>query len=122
MGNSESVTEVYQKMYRAMVEKDTVGLNEALDDSFALVHMTGMRQSKKVFIQAVMDGMLNYYAAIHENISVEIAGDTALLIGQSVVIAAVFGGGRSRWRFQQKCKLKKTGGIWKITESVASTY
>lgn len=122
MEDKKTVMETYQNMCQAMVEKDAAGLNKALDDSFILVHMTGMRQSKRDFIQAVMDGTLNYYSAVHENISVETVGDTALLIGQSVVIAAVFGGGRSRWRLWQKCRLKKTDGIWKITESVASTY
>lgn len=53
---------------------------------------------------------------------VEVSGDTAILIGQSYVAAAVFGGGRSNWRLQQKCSLKKVNGEWKITESIASTY
>lgn len=122
MEEKESVSEAYQNMYRAMVEKDAAGLEEVLDDSFILVHMTGMRQSKNAFIQAVMDGTLNYYSALHENISVEINGDTASLTGQSNVTAAVFGGGRSRWRLQQKCTLKKTDGHWRFTKSVASTY
>ena len=44
------------------------------------------------------------------------------LTGQSYVAAAVFGGGRHNWHLQQKCSLKKTDGVWKITRSVASTY
>ena len=59
--------------------------------------MTGMRQPKQAFIKAV-------------------------LTGQSYVAAAVFGGGRHNWHLQQKCSLKKTDGVWKITRSVASTY
>jgi hypothetical protein len=53
---------------------------------------------------------------------VKINGETAVLIGQSYVAAAVFGGGMSNWRLQQKCSLKKIDGLWKITRSVASTY
>ena len=54
---------------------------------------------------------------------VEISSDsTAVLTGQSYVAAAVFGGGRSNWRLQQKCSFKKVDGAWKITRSVASTY
>ena len=116
------ITEAYQNMYQAMVKKDMSGLNEVLDDQFMLAHMTGMRQSKRAFIQAVMDGTLNYYSALHENVSVKITGDTALLIGRTVVVAAVFGGRRNRWKLQQNCRLKKTNGAWKITESIASTY
>ena len=116
------IREAYTRMYDGMIAKDEQILKEVLDDSFVLVHMTGMRQSKDAFIKAVMDGTLNYYSAEHENMPVEISGDTAVRTGQSYVAAAVFGGGRSNWHLQQKCSMKKTDGIWKITRSVASTY
>lgn len=122
MKDQKLIIEAYQKMYQAMIAKDEAGLHEVLDDSFMLVHMTGLRQSKREFIHAVVDGTLNYYSAIHENMPTEVNGDTAIIIGQSYVEAAVFGGRRSQWRLQQKCCLKKENGIWKITESVASTY
>lgn len=69
-----------------------------------------------------MDGTLNYYSAVHENMSAEIRGDKAVLTGQSYVQAAVFGGSKSRWHLQQKCCVKKTEDGWKITRSVAGTY
>jgi hypothetical protein len=53
---------------------------------------------------------------------VEISGADAVLIGQSRIEAAVFGGGKSKWNLQQKLSLKKKDGIWFITGSVASTY
>ena len=120
--DEQLIREAYTRMYEGMIAKDEQILKEVLDDSFALVHMTGMRQSKDAFIKAVMDGTLNYYFAEHENMPVEISRDTAVLTGQSYVAAAVFGGGRRGWHLQQKCSMKKTDGIWKITRSVASTY
>lgn len=122
MKDNELVIDAYQKMCQAMLLKDELSLNEVLDDRFVLVHMTGMRQSKKAFIRAVMNGTLNYYSAVHENISSETKGDAAVIIGQSCVTAAVFGSRASQWRLQQKCTLKKVNGVWKITESVASAY
>ena len=122
MEDKELVKNAYKKMYEGMIAKDEKILDEVLDDSFVLVHMTGMRQAKDVFIKAVMDGTLNYFSAEHEYMPVEINGDTAQLTGQSYVAAAVFGGGRSNWHLQQKCSLKKVNGDWKITQSVASTY
>ena len=116
------IQKAYIRMYEGMIEKDESILREVLDDSFVLVHMTGMRQSKQAFIKAVLNGTLNYFSVKHENMPVEISGDTAVLTGQSYVAAAVFGGGRSNWHLQQKCSLKKKGGAWKITRSVASTY
>ena len=118
----QMIRDAYSRMYEGMIAKDELILREVLDDSFVLVHMTGMRQPKQAFIKAVLNGTLNYYSAEHENVPVEISGNTAVLTGQSYVAAAVFGGGRSNWHLQQKCSLKKTDGVWKITRSVASTY
>ena len=116
------IREAYIRMYEGMITKDEAILRDVLDDSFVLVHMTGMRQSREEFINAILDGTLNYYSAEHEHMPVEINGDTAVLTGQSYVAATVFGGGRSNWRLQQKCSFKKVDGTWKITRSVASTY
>ena len=122
MNDREMVENCYRRMYRGMVEKDRSILSEVLDDSFMLVHMTGMRQSKEGFIHAVEDGTLNYFSADHQKISTEIHGKTAELVGQSRVHAAVFGGGPHTWRLQLRCKLVRKGDTWKITEARASTY
>ncbi len=122
MNDKENIENRYRQMYRGMVEKDSDMLTEVLDDSFVLVHMTGMRQSKAEFIRAVENGTLNYYSADHQRIDIDINGNSAVLTGQSSVNAAVFGGGRCTWRLQLKLKLIKKSDIWKITEAKASTY
>ena len=120
--DTEQIRAAYAAMYDAMIAKDEAGLSRVLDDSFVLVHMTGMKQSKPVFIRAVLDGTLNYFSARHERMDVRVAGDSATLIGQSYVAAAVFGGGRHAWRLQQTLTLKQENDAWRITRSVASTY
>lgn len=122
MTDTEQIQEQYRRMYDAMIRKDASGLDAVLDDSFVLIHMTGMRQPKPVFIQSVLDGTLNYFSAQHENMPVRVEGDRAELIGQSRVSAAVFGGGRHTWRLQQKITLKKADGVWRMTQAAASTY
>lgn len=122
MTDPDCINNAYIRMYDGMIAKDEAVLREVLDDSFVLVHMTGMSQSKEAFIKAVLNGTLNYYSAKHEHLSLEINGDTAILTGQSYVTATVFGGGRFNWHLQQECSMKKTNGEWKITRSVASTY
>lgn len=122
MTDTEQIQEQYRKMYDAMIRKDAGTLSDILDDSFVLVHMTGMRQPKPTFIQSVLDGTLNYYSAQHENVPVRVDGDAAELTGQSRVNAAVFGGGRHTWRLQQVITLKKTDGVWRMTWAVASAY
>ena len=122
MSEEDLIRNAYIRMYDGMIAKDESILREVLDENFVLIHMTGMRQSKEAFIRSVMEGTLNYFSAVHENMPVEIHGDTAVLTGQSYASAAVFGGGRSDWHLQQICTMKKINGNWKITLSEASTY
>lgn len=116
------IREAYLRMCDGMITKNEKVLQDVLDDSFVLIHMTGMRQPKETFIKAVRDGTLNYFSARHDSMTVEISGNTAVLTGQSCVSAAVFGGRRSHWRLQQRCSLVKKDDGWKITQSTASTY
>ena len=122
MSDKEQAEACYRQMYRGMIEKDRGLLSRELDDSFVLVHMTGMRQHKDAFIQAVENGTLKYYSADHQRMDVEIHGDTAELVGKSLVNAAVFGGGRHTWHLQLRLQLIRTDGAWKVTEAKASTY
>lgn len=109
-------------MYRAMIDKDAAALSEVLDEGFVLVHMTGMRQDKRAFIAAVVNGTLNYYSCEDDSVEATVHGDTATLIGRSRVSAAVFGGGRHTWRLEQDLTLVRRDGAWKIARSEASTY
>ena len=122
MNDTEQIKSAYTAMYDAMIAKDEAGLSAVLDDSFVLIHMTGLRQNKRVFIHAILDGTLNYFSARHEHMDVTVTGDTATLVGQSYVAAAVFGGGRHSWHLQQTLTLYKKADGWTITKSVASTY
>lgn len=122
MNDKEKIEDCYRQMYLGMIEKDRSMLSEVLDDSFVLIHMTGMRQSKTAFIRAVEDGILNYYSANHQRVEGSFQVDLGELLGQSVVSAAVFGGGQHTWRLQLKLKLVKKGETWLITEAKASTY
>lgn len=109
-------------MCRAMIAKDAGALEAVLDEGFALIHMTGLRQDKRAFINAVLDGTLNYYSCRDDSVDVKVNGTHATLIGKSRVNAAVFGGGRHTWRLEQDLMLAKRGGAWRITRSVAGTY
>ena len=122
MSEDKKLKNCYRQMYSGMVEKDRSLLSDILDESFVLVHMTGMRQSKEAFIKAVENGTLNYYSADHERIDVDFHDSNATLLGQSVVNAAVFGGGRHTWRLQLNLKLVQKENTWKISEARASTY
>ena len=122
MDDKQQIEALYREMYQAMVEKDTLKLNQVLADSFVLTHMTGMRQSKQIYIQSIANGTLNYYSAEHEQMNIKVNGESATLTGRSRVNAAVFGGGRHTWRLQLSFQLVKLDGHWQFTSAQASTY
>ena len=124
MTDEEACAQLYRDLCDASIRKDESGMAAVLADDYALVHMTGMRQSKRAYIDAVLDGTLNYYSTEHDSIDVKVApdGEHAAICGQSRVNAAVFGGGRHTWRLQQDLKAEKRDGEWLLVESRASTY
>ena len=122
MTDKDKVKNCYRRMYDGMVAKDRKILAGVLDETFVLIHMSGMRQDKEAFIQAVENGTLNYYSVRHQSVDADISGSKASLTGRSMVNAAVFGGGRHTWRLQLTLKLIKVDEEWKITEAKASTY
>ncbi len=122
MDDKGQIIALYNQMYRAMVEKDTATLDRIHAPEFVLVHMTGMRQTKQAYIQAIADGTLNYYSAEHQQMDVSVNNDRATLQGRSRVTAAVFGGGRHTWPLQLTFQLVKRDGHWLFTQSRASTY
>ena len=124
MSDQEICAQLYRDLCDASMRKDADGIATVLADDYTLVHMTGLRQSKRAYIAAVLDGTLNYYSTEHDSIEVDIAsdGEHATVRVRSRVNAAVFGGGRHMWRLQQDLKVAKRDGEWKIVESRASTY
>ena len=54
--DEQLIRDAYIRMYDGMIAKDDTVLRDVLDDSFVLVHMTGMRQSREEFINAILNG------------------------------------------------------------------
>lgn len=122
MTDKEQIERLYHEMYAAMVKKDRAQLERIHDDSFVLVHMTGTRQNKSVYISSIMDGTLNYYSEKTEGLEISIDGNRATMTGRSRVNAAVFGGGRHTWPLELRFKLVRRDDGWKLTEARATTY
>ncbi len=118
----QQIEQLYERMYRAMIEKDTATLRPMFADDFYLVHMTGTRQNRQQYMEAIADGTLNYYDCQTEQLDVNVDGDSATLTGRSRVLAAVYGGGKHTWRLQLTFRLRREADNWLFTYSTASTY
>ena len=122
MDDKALIENCYKQMYRGMVEGNGVLMREVFDESFTLTHMTGSKQSGEDFIKAVSSGRMIYHSADHEHMECRIDGDTAEFIGDSRVVAQVYGGSKNTWPLRLTMKMVKKADEWKITEAVASTY
>lgn len=122
MNDIETIKEIYRKYWVYLIEKDEDGLRSLMSKDYYLLHMTGVRQSVDEFIGSLLAGTFNYYSAEHDDITASVKEDTATLTGKSRVIAAVYGGGKSRWKLRGDFTLRKENGVWKLTSSRASTY
>ena len=122
MDDKSQIRELHEQMYKAMVAKDIATLDKLHADDFVLTHMTGMQQSKAVYLEAIRKGTLNYYSAETEQLDITVDGDSAVMTSRSRVLAAVFGGGKHTWPLQLRFTLRKDAGRWQFTSASASTY
>ena len=122
MGEKLIIQDLYRDYWLYMIEKDAAGLRRIMAEDYYLLHMTGVKQSREVFLSGLLDGTFNYFSAEHDSIEVRIDGDTAAMTGKSRVCAAVYGGRKSNWRLQGDFTLRREEGAWKLTSSRASTY
>ncbi len=122
MSEEEKIKKLYIDLSTASINKDVNKLNEILSDDYVLVHMTGLKQSKKDYINSVINGDLKYYDCIHESIDVKINGSKASVIGKTKTLASPFGMNKLWWRLKQDLIVEKIDGKWVILYSKASTY
>ena len=120
--DEQLIRDLYRRTWRAMIGKDEKTLDELHADSFVLVHMTGTRQPKPVYIRSILNGTLNYYSEKTERISIHLADNThADVTGYSEVSAAVYGGGRHTWHLLMQFKAIKEDGKWRFSHCEVST-
>ena len=122
MNDIETIKEIYRRYWKCMIDKDESELRSLMSDDYYLMHITGTRQSIDEFISGLLDGTFNYYSAKHDDIQISVNGNTATMVGKSKVLAAVYGGGKSRWQLRGDFTLRKENENWKLTSSKASTY
>ncbi len=122
MNDQEQIRDLYRKYWQYMICKDADGLRKIMAEDYTLLHMTGVKQSADLFLRGLLDGTFNYYSAEHDSMDVTVAGDRAIMVGKSRVLAAVYGGGKHLWRLRGDFTLRKEQGVWKLTGSQASTY
>lgn len=117
----QEVYTVYKKLYEAMIERDTDTIDSLMMDGSVLVHMTGVRQPKREWLQAIEDESMKYYSTKEENIEIILKEKKATLVAQNKVDARIYGS-RNTWPLELTMSMVKFEKDWKISHVEASTY
>lgn len=106
------ILERFVEFQQALIDKDLDKLNEIILDDYELVHMSGKKQSKKEFIDEIMDGTLNYYKSeIREPTIIHDDNDFATLIADVALTAKVYGS-NGKWTLNTIASFQKINGVW----------
>ena len=113
--DQEEVLERFIEFQYAMIEKDLEKLNELLDDSYTLTHMSGKTQTKTEYIGEIMDETLNYYESIINNPIITITENKALLKADVTLDAKVYGM-KGKWTLHSEQTMEKINGKWYLSK------
>ena len=77
-----AVLDAEDRRYRAMLEADLPTLDELCSDQLSYAHSSGVRDTKAEYFAKVRSGYYDYQRIDHPVERVEIAGDTAIVVGR----------------------------------------
>lgn len=77
------VSDVERRRVRALTGGDFAQLERLLSDDLVYTHSNGRAQSKAQLLASLRSGELRYVAVDHQEVRVEIYGDTAVMTGRS---------------------------------------
>ncbi|MEU9430952.1 nuclear transport factor 2 family protein [Streptomyces sp. NPDC048252] len=117
----EEVLAAYRAHLRAMADGDTDSLDDLLDDGFTLTHITGYQQPKGEWLSQMRAGRFVYHSVIEKNVTVDVEGDTARLVGRVVTEAKVYGT-HADWPLRFTMEYAHDGETWTALRSVATTW
>ncbi|SOD79106.1 protein of unknown function [Streptomyces sp. 1222.2] len=117
----EEVLAAYRAHLRAMADGDTDSLDDLLDDGFTLTHITGYQQPKAEWLSQMRAGQFVYHSVSEKNVTVDVEGDTARLVGRIVTEATVYGT-HADWPLQFTMDWARGGETWTALRSVATTW
>ena len=114
--NQEEVLERFIEFQYAMIEKDLEKLNEILDDSYTLRHMSGKTQTKQEYIDEIMDGTLNYYKSTINNPIIIICEKDKAILEADVTLDAKVYGIKGIWTLHSKQTLERINDEWYLSK------
>ena len=109
--NENELLNFFINFIQAIIKKDKSRMEEFLDSSFVLVHMSGNEEPKNQFISDVMGGVLNYFHSKIINPKIKINNNSAEMIVDVNLDAKVYGM-KGNWTLHSKNIFQKKNGKW----------
>ena len=81
--DQETVLELEEQRYQAMVEQNVETLDSMLDDDLIFTHASGKIDTKATFLESLGSGTLIYKAVEIDNVKVRVYGDCGVINGES---------------------------------------
>lgn len=85
------------------------------------MHITGYEQSKAGWLEQIDSGEMTYHSIREQSVTVEVHGNTAVLVARNLVDATIWGS-RSIWPLKMTTSFARQEGHWRPTHSRATTY
>ena len=109
------VLERFKEFQQAMIDKDEKTLNEIMDESYTLTHMSGKIQTKQEYIEDIMDGVLNYYHSTIKEPKI-IVNDIYARLTADVELDAKVYGIKGNWTLNTSITMKKIDDKWYLSK------
>jgi ketosteroid isomerase-like protein len=78
----QAVLAAEDRRYQAMQDPDLATLDELCDDALSYTHSSGTRDTKSEYLGKIRSGYYVYRRVDHPVERVEVAGDTAIVVGR----------------------------------------
>ena len=114
--SQEEVLERFKEFQKAMIEKDSIKLNEIISENYTLTHMSGKTQTKQEYIDEIMNGTLNYYKSIIDNPQITIFEDTKAVLKADVTLDAKVYGMKGTWTLHSAQSMEKIDNKWHMSK------
>ena len=109
--NENELLNFFINFIQAIIKKDKSRMEEFLDSSFVLVHMSGNEEPKNQFISDVMGGVLNYFHSKIINPKIKINNNSGEMVVNVNLDAKVYGM-KGNWTLHSKNIFQKKNGKW----------
>lgn len=109
----EKILLAVKRKREAMIEINIKLLEKLVDENIIVRHMSGKKQSRKVWLTELENEEMKYYSYIINNPEIEIQGNNAI-VKYNVISDARIYGGRNTWgvRYIMHYTKKDTEWIW----------